>query len=221
MKRPIIILALLIMAMAAHAEEAWPRSFFASAGFGIYATRGDLSDRVLSMTDTTGRKQTIHAPEISFFASPDITLGVNVREFTFDINFQIWETEQDINGFKDESVTGNSLFWRISMEFTYNLFWPEDFQVGIGMFYSFTTLTTDNTAYIEDEVSESEFMGSSFGILANVKYYLLDNLAIVPYVKIHETWFRNVYTEASGLCDLDSYIWQTFFFVGLNVQFQF
>ena len=94
-------------------------------------------------------------------------------------------------------------------------------QVGLGGSLSFTTLTTENTAYIGDEASESEFMGSSFGIIANVKYYLYDNLAIVPFAKIYENWFRNVYTEASGLCDLDSYMWQTFFFVGVNVQFQF
>ena len=64
-------------------------------------------------------------------------------------------------------------------------------------------------------------MGSSLGLVANVKYYIFDHLAIVPYVKVYENWFRNVYTEASGLCDLDSYMWQTFFFAGVAVQIRF
>lgn len=220
MKRLIVILSLLL-ATASFAEEAWPRTFFASAGMGLYASKGDFNERVLSIKDTTDQKQTIHAPALAIFASPDLSLGVNVREFTFDFNFQIWKSEQIINGFPDESVRGNSLYWRISMEFVYNLFWPEFFQIGLGGSISYTTLTTENTAYIGDEASESEFMGSSFGIIANVKYYLYDNLAVVPFAKIYENWFRNVYTEASGLCDLDSYMWQTFFFVGVNVQFQF
>ena len=220
MKRLIVFL-LLLLATASLAEDAWPRTFYASAGFGLYASKGDLNERVLTNTDTAGNKQIIHSPALNIFVSPDFTLGVNVREFTFDFNFQIWESEQTINGFPDGSIKGNNLYWRISMEFMYNLFWPEFFQVGLGGAISYTTLTTDNTAYIGDKASESELMGSSFGFIGNIKYYLYDNLAIVPFVKIYENWFRNVYTEASGLCDLDSYMWQTFFFVGVNVQFQF
>ena len=155
MKRLLIILALLFTAHSAFAEGEWPRRFFFSAGFGMFASTGDMNERVLSMTDTTGRTQKIHAPDLGVFASPDFTLGVNVREFTFGFNFQIWNSEQDIYGFPDESVTGNSLYWRISMEFLYNFLWPEDFQIGIGVSYSYTTLTTENTAYIDGEASES------------------------------------------------------------------
>ncbi len=220
MKHFVITLVLLI-ATASFAKDEWPRTFFVSGGIGLYASKGDLNERVLSVKDTAGKKQTIHSPALDVFASPDLTLGVNVREFSFDVNFQIWHSEQTINGFADESVKGNSLYWRISMEFMYNFFWPEFFQIGLGGSYSYTTLTTDNTSYIGDKVSESELMGSGIGFIGNVKYYLFDNLAIVPYMKIYENWFRNVYTEASGLCDLDSYMWQTFFFVGVDLQFNF
>ena len=220
MKRLIVVLTLLF-ACASFAQEAWPRTFFFSTGIGLYASKGDLNERVLSVTDTSGRKQRIHSPALDVFASPDFTLGVNVREFTFDVNFQIWNSTQTINGFPDETVEGNSLYWRISMEFEYNMFWPEFFQIGLGASYSYTTLTTENTSYIEDEVNESELMGSSIGFIADIKYFIFDNLAIVPYLKVYENWFRNVYTEESGLCDLDSYMWQTFFFVGVNVKFQF
>lgn len=220
MKRLVVVLALLI-ATASFAKDEWPRTFFVRTGIGLYASKGDLNERVLSVTDTTGEKQTVHSPALDIFASPDITLGVNVRDFSFGVNFQIWNSEQVINGFADESVRGNSLYWRISMEFMYNLFWPEFFQIGLGGSYSYTTITTDNTSYIGDKVSASELMGSGLGFIADIKYYLFDNFAIVPFVKIYENWFRNVYTEASGLCDLDSYMWQTFFFVGVNIQFQF
>lgn len=221
MKRLLIILALLFTAHSAFAEDEWPRRFFFSAGFGMFASTGDMNERVLSMKDTSGRTQKIYPPDLGVFASPDFTIGVNVREFTIAFNFQIWSSEQEIYGYPDESVKGNSLYWRASTEFMYNFFWPEDFQVGVGAAYSYTTLTTENTAYIDGEASESEFMGSSIGLIANVKYYILDHLAIVPYIKIYENWFKNVYTEASELCDLDSYMWQTFFFAGVTLQFRF
>ena len=220
MKRLIVVLSLLLTT-AALAEDAWPRTFFVSGGMGLYASKGDLNERVLTNSDTAGNKQTIHSPALEIFASPDFSLGVNVREFSFGFNFQIWKSEQTINGFENESVKGNNLYWRISMEFTYNLFWPEFFQIGLGGSMSYTTLTTDNTAFTDGVASESELMGSSVGFIADIKYYLFDNLAIVPYAKVYENWFRNVYTEASGLCDLDSYMWQTFFFVGVDVKFQF
>jgi len=220
MKRLIVLLSLLL-ASASFADEAWPRTFFFSAGMGLHASKGDLNDRILSIKDTSGVKHSVHSPALEILASPDLTLGVNVREFTFGVNLQIWESEQVINGFPDESVKGENLYWRISMEFTYNLFWPDFFQIGLGVNYSYTTLTTDNTVYVDDKVDESELMGSSVGIHANVKYYVTENLAFVPYLKIYETWYRNVYYEEAGLCDLDSYMWQTFFFVGLNAQLQF
>lgn len=221
MKRLIVALVFLLTVGSAFAEEVWPRTFFFSSGIGLYASKGDLNQRVLSMTDTSGRKQTIHSPDLDIFASPDFTIGVNVREFTIGLNFQIWNSEQIISGFPDQSLRGESLIWRISMEFMYNFFWPEFFQIGVGGSYSYTTITTDNTAFIEGEASESELMGSSIGAIANIKYYIFDNFAIVPYIKIYENWFKNVYTEASELCDLDSYMWQTFFFVGVNLQLQF
>lgn len=221
MKRFIIALIFSLMASAAFAEEVWPRTFFFSSGIGLYASKGDLNESVLSMTDTTGRKQTIHSPALNVLASPDFTIGVNAREFTIGLNFQIWNSEQVLNGFEDESHTEKSLIWKISMEFSYNLFWPEFFQIGLGGLYSYATITTDNSAFIDGEASDSELMGSAIGFIANIKYYLFDSFAISPFLKVYENWYRNVYTEESGLCDLDSYMWQTFFFVGVNLQFQF
>ena len=221
MKRLLIALVLALTASSAFAQDVWPRTFFFSAGFGTFFSTGDMNERVLSLKDTTGRKQKIHSPDLGIFASPDFTFGVNVREFTIDFNFQLSNSEQTINGFDDESEKGESLIWRISMEFFYNIFWPEDFQIGVGASYSYATITTDNTAFIDGEASPSEFMGSSLGLVANVKYFIFGNLAIVPYVRLYENWYRNVYTEASGLCDLDSYMWQTFFFVGAHLQLQF
>ena len=107
------------------------------------------------------------------------------------------------------------------MEFMYNFFWPEFFQVGVGAAYSYTAVTTENSAFIGEDAHDAEVMGSGLGAIANIKYYITDNIAMVPFIKIYENWFKNVYTKESELCDLDSYMWQTFVYVGMNVQYQF
>lgn len=221
MKKIALALLIALAAVTAHAEEAWPRSYFASLGIGAFASNGDFNERTLSMTDTAGNKQVIHAPALEIFASPQITIGANIREFSVGLNFQFFKSEQTLNGFPDESTKGESVIWRISMEFTYNLFWPEFFQVGLGGSFSYSTVATDNSAFIGNEASEASFMGSAIGGIANVKYFITEKIAMVPYIKVYENWFRNVYTAESELCDLKSYMWQTFVFVGLDVQIQF
>ena len=216
--RKLAAILILLAGISAFADDGWARSYFVSAGFG---SRGDFSDRTITIADTTGRKEKVHAPDLGFLASPDFTLGANIGEFTLSFNFQIWNSEQTLNGFSDDSHKENSLLWRISMEFLYNFFWPEDFQVGLGASLSYAAATTDNSAFIDGNAYDAEFMGSGFGLVANAKYYFTDNLAIVPFVKIYENWYKNVYTKESELCDLESYMWQTFVFAGLSVQFQF
>ena len=132
---------ILLTGISAFADDGWARSYFVSAGFGAVVSRGDFSDRTISITDTAGRKEKVHAPDLGFLASPDFTLGANIGEFTLTFSFQIWESEQELNGFTDESVKESSLLWRISMEFIYNLFWPEDFQVGLGAALSYSAVT--------------------------------------------------------------------------------
>ena len=220
MKKLVAILILLV-GVSAFADGDWPRSYFVSAGIGAVASKGDFNNRVISMKDTLGQKEIVHAPALEFLANPDFTIGANIREFTLTFNFQIWESEQTLNGFPDETHKENSLLWRISMEFIYNFFWPEFFQVGVGASYSYTAVTTENSAFIGEDAYDAEFMGSGIGLIANIKYFISDNIAMVPFIKIYENWFKNVYTKESELCDLDSYMWQTFVFVGMNVQYQF
>ena len=219
--RKLAAILILLAGVSAFADDGWARSYFVSAGFGAVGSRGDFSDRTITIADTAGRKEKVHAPDLGFLASPDFTLGANIGEFTLSFNFQIWNSEQTLNGFSDDSHKENSLLWRISMEFLYNFFWPEDFQIGLGASLSYAAATTDNSAFIDGNAYDAEFMGSGFGLVANAKYYFTDNLAIVPFVKIYENWYKNVYTKESELCDLESYMWQTFVFAGLSIQFQF
>lgn len=204
----------------AWAEDYWPKSYFVKAGFNVAYSNGDLNERAISLEDTTGEKMKVYPPNLKLIPSPEIELGVNMRFFSLAVTFQYSSLSESLTDYEDPDPTAISL-WRFGFEFTYNLNWPEDFQVGLGLGYSYTTIYVGNSAYMDGESYRSRLLGSGVGFILNAHYYFTDHIAIVPSVKIYENWFKNVYTGPSELCDLDPYKWQTFFTAGLSIQYQF
>jgi hypothetical protein len=223
------ILAIALLAIAAatpalaydhiqYDDSYWPRSYYVNAAFGTFFTWGDVNERPITVTDSIDEKHKIYTPDMAVFPSPEITLGVNIRSFSLDVNFQYWKTSQDL---VDIDASEDATIWRVGFEFTYNLFWPEDFQVGVGLGYSYTSLTTENAAFIGEKIQDSHLMGSGIALVTNVHYYLTDNFAIVPAVKLYENWFKFVNSKATGTCDLEPFLWQTYVFASVGVQYQF
>jgi len=103
----------------------------------------------------------------------------------------------------------------------YNFFWPDFFQIGAGIGYSYTNLKTENSAYIGGKIQNSELMGSGFAFITNIHYYITDNFSMVPAIKIYENWFKAVNSKATGTLDLDPYLWQTYVMVSVGLQYQF
>lgn len=196
----------------------WPKSYFASLGFGVGYTRGDLNKYSVTTQDSAGNKSKVYPPSMDFYPTPDFTLGANIGFFTLSANFQYWKSEQELTQQDDSRQTK---FWRIGFEFTYNFFWPEDFEIGVGLGYSYANLTVSDGAFLKDFRERGQFIGSGAGAVANIHYYLNDYIAIVPSFRIYENWYKNLYTKHNGSCDLDPYIWQTYFLATVAVQFQF
>ena len=141
-----------------------------------------------------------------------------VRCFSLNVDFQYWKTSQDL---VDIDASEDATIWRVGFEFTYNLFWPEDFQVGVGLGYSYTNITAENTAFIGEKVQDSHLMGSGLALVTNIHYYFTENFAIVPAVKFYENWFKFVNSKATGTCDLDPFLWQSYIFASIGLQYQF
>lgn len=212
----------MLFSQAAADEGYWPKSYFAEVGFGIIASKGDFNERSTAITDTAGKKGLIHQPALDFLATPDLTIGANIAQFTLALNFQYWTSNQTLAGFSDESYTADSRIWRLGFEFTYNLFWPDYFQIGLGGGYSYTSINTKNSVYFQDGgIQSSELMGSAVGFIANLHYYFTDRLSMVPAIKVYENWFKNAYSGRTDNCDLDPYLWQTFVLASVSLQYTF
>ena len=214
----LFILAFVVTAASAYEENYWPRSYFISAGMGVMATTGDLNERAITVKDTSGNKMKAYPPDISLMGNPEFMVGVNIREFTLAVAFQYWKADQKLVKLSTEE---SCRYWRLGFEFTYNFFWPDYFQIGLGGGFSYTSLKTENSTFNGEEFHDTEFMGSGIALVANVQYYFNNNIAVVPAVKFYRNWFKNVYTEDSENRDLDPYLWQTFISGSIALQFQF
>lgn len=222
MKLKIITLVLCLLAGLTFAEEYyWPRTYYVSAGFGAQLSKGDFNERAISGKDSAGIKGDIHPPALEFVATPDFMLGVNLGAFSLGLGFQYWNSEQVIAGFPDESYKQDTRIWRLDLEVTYNLFYPDFFQVGLGVGYAYNSVKSDNSAIFDDKAYNVEFMGSAVAFIANIHYYITDNIAMVPALKIYESWFKNVHCSRIENNDLDPYLWQTFILSTVSIQYQF
>ncbi len=221
-KLKIIAVVLCLLAGFTFAEEYyWPRTYFVSAGFGAQVSKGDFNKHTVTGKDSSGIKGTVHPPAIEFVATPDFMLGVNLGAFTFGLGFQYWTSEQVLGGFEDESNKEDTRIWRLGLEVTYNLFYPEFFQVGLGVGYAYNSVKTDNAAVFDGKAYKAEFMGSAVSFIANIHYYITDNIAMVPAIKVYESWFKNVHCSRIENNDLDPYLWQSFVLASVSIQYQF
>ena len=228
MKKILLALTLLCSAVFAQPEDSdfsyWPRSYFASISFNVIANRGDLFDRTMVLKND-GIEETVHLPNTKVLVSPDYSIGVNIREFTFSASFQYWSMLGSIPSLPEPINEQNMKYWRFGIEATYNFFYPEFFQVGVGLGYSFSKLTTENNVSNYKGYFNSELNGSAIALVSHIRYLITDNFGLISSLRVYENWYKSVYTKNSGTIDFhevgDSYYWQTYIAVSIGAMVQF
>lgn len=203
----------------------WPRSYFASFGFNVIANRGDLFTRSLKIQDKDNLTETISFPNTKILVSPDYSIGVNIREFSFALSFQYWSMTGKVPALPEDMQDQKLRFWRFGFEGTYNFFYPEFFQVGVGLGYSFSKFKTNNNATSVKGLYHSELMGSAIALVTNIRYYITDNFCLSPSLRIYENWYKSINTQNSGTVDFHdndiSYFWQTYIAITISAMVQF
>ena len=236
MKKILLALAFLTGVVWAQPSEndfaQWPRSYYASIGIGIMANRGDFFSRELKITDKEGNTEIINLPQNKILLTPDYNLGVNIREFSFGLSFQYWSTKGSIDHNPPAMNEQDMNYWRFGLEATYNFFYPEYFQVGVGLGYSFSSLSVENNASSNaKDFFDSSLKGSAVSIITNIRYYITDFFCFSPSLRFYESWYKSVNTDNSGTIefgkknngvkDHNSYLWQTYIAISINAMVQF
>lgn len=220
----ILLCSLLALQSFAQEDEGyWPRSYFVGLGLSAVASRGDVNNYLIKTTTEKGEAEVVHNPDLSFLLWPDLFVGVDIRQFSLSLNFNCWNFTNNLIQ-TEGTYKENSFFWRFGFEFLYNFFWPEFFQPGIGIGYSYTSITTSNNVFPKDsgkEKTDSELMGSSLALLTNIRYFLTESLILQTSLKYYRTWFGNIYTENGGTNSMKHKQWQTFVLMEVAVIYHF
>jgi hypothetical protein len=226
MKKILLLMVFLCSTIFAEVEDwdnyQWPRTYFASIGFSVIANRGDFFDHTAKIKTDKVPEHTISFPITKVLVSPDYNIGVNIREFTLAGSFQYWSMTGTIGNDYPENFNEQKMrYWRFGAEFTYNFFYPDVFQVGVGLGYSFTSIKTNKSAFDGKDYSDAEVMGSGIALVTNMKYFITEHFGLCPSLRIYENWFKAANTKATGTQDFNSYLWQTYIAVSINAIVQF
>ena len=195
------------------------------------ANRGDFFSRELKITDKEGNTEIVNFPQNKILLTPDYNLGVNIREFSFGLSFQYWSTTGAIDHNPEEMNKQDISYWRFGLEATYNFFYPESFQVGVGLNYSFSSMNIEKNTLNNGKLFDSSLKGSAVAIIANIRYYITDYFCLSPSLRFYENWYKSVHTDNSGTIefgkknngvkDHNSYFWQTYIAMSINAIVQF
>lgn len=198
-----------------------PKRFYAQAGFGLMVSKGDFNERVLVVWDKEGNKGNLHPPTLKILGSPDFVVGMNLRELTLALGFQYWNSEQKLTGYPNGAHEQDTRIMRLGLELTYNLYWPEFFQIGLGGGLSVVNVKMNDNLFFGEKTYDTDFTGVAMGLIANIRYAITDHIAMVPSLKIYENMFWTLDSDPLDDDALKSSIWQSFILVSLAVQYQF
>jgi len=196
-------------------------SVFAQLGAQLTASKGDFNDRTVTVIDNDGTKGTLHPATLKFLGSPTLSLGVNIKELSASVSFEYWTSGQYMTGYPDQSIERDTRIMRLGLELTYNIFWPEFFQAGLGLGLAYTSIKTEDNLFYGSDTYNTHFDGLAGVLIADLHYYITDNIAMVPALKIYETSFFNSNSEKTNDSITDDHFWQSFVMVSVSLQYQF
>lgn len=203
----VFLLVFASMLATANAADRWVRKHYISLGAGVDFTQGDLDGKTKLESSGTDYDEKVFAPNLATYIIPDIEIGANLNMHTIFVDFMYSVPETNFGkgtSYVDETET---TLWRIGLGYRYNFFWPEPFQVAVGLSYSFMYLTTSDNAYYEGDDgsgrSDATMMGNGFALEASLTYFLTRHVSMSMDGRFRTMFFSSVSTDENGKCDLD------------------
>lgn len=206
-----------------HEKIIWHRSYFISIGLDASLSLGGHLDGKSYMK--SDGDEGIFIPSIGSFPLPLAEIGVNFNQHTVAVSFGMWNIDVNYGKGSDYETGNDANYWRFAAEYRYYFFWPEDFQIGPGLAYSFSRLSVHDAAIGMDKYSEefresAVFAANAFALSANMRYKIRP-FGMDIAVRYRPHFIRSVSTSSSGYNDLSETLWHHSLEIGGRVFYEF
>jgi hypothetical protein len=204
------------------------RSHYIALGLDATFTQGDMDGKgYVETNDDEDAKERVYIPNLSSFFIPNIEIGANMNQHTIAVSFGMWNPS--VGYAEDDSSLATEKeanYWRASVEYRYNFFWPEKFQLALGLAYSFARLEVNGSVIGHDEygsekIGNAVHSGNGIAPSFTMHYLITDNIGIDIALRYRLLSFGSVSTPDNGFCALDKSLYQHFGELGMKLFYQF
>ncbi len=212
-----ILALLLIFAGFGFAGERviWHRSYFVGLGLDAsFSFAGDLDGKGFFEADDDDGKdgERIFIPYLGSFPIPVVEAGVNFNQHTVAIAFGLWNPDVNYGKNSDDFTETDANYWKFSAEYRYYFFYPEDFEVGPGLSYTFSRYSVHGAGFYTDKYGDEKheaavYAANSFALSANLRYKMRP-IGIDVAFRYRAMFVRSVSTDYAGYSDLSRTLWQ-------------
>ncbi len=226
MKR-IFFLALILTTVAFAGGQRIVRSHYIALGLDASFSWGDMDGKgTLETNNDEDAPETLYIPNMSDFIVPNIEIGANINQHTIAASFGMWTPTVGYAEDTPDVTEKGANFWRFSVEYRYNFFWPENFQLALGLAYSFARLEVENSVMGTDDYGNATrgnatHTGNGIAPSATFHYLISDNIGADITLRYRLLSFGSVTTPDNGFCSLDESLWQHFGELGARLFYQF
>ena len=224
-KMPLWVLALASLSFASGPHIV--RSHYIALGLDASFTQGDMDGKgYVETNDDEDAKERVYIPNLSTFLIPNIEIGANINQHTIAVSFGMWKPSV---GYAEDTTLATEKeanYWRASVEYRYNFFWPERFQLALGLAYSFARLEVKGSVighdpYGNEEIGNAIHSGNGIAPSFTIHYLVTDNIGVDLALRYRLLSFGSVSTPDNGFCSLDKSLYQHFGELGMKLFYQF
>jgi len=202
-----------LLAVAANAQQSWLREYFVSVGAGASVTQGDLEGKKSNVVKSEESTETTYAPNLGVYFMPEVELGANMNQHTVSVDLSYADPTTNFGKGTDDGDETSTDIFKLGLNYRYNFFWPDPFQIFAGASYVFHYMSTENNAVLvtKDNTTKSDavLMGNGFSINVGTFYYLSRHLTMEMHLRFKTMFYGSVGTDENSFSSLDHSYKQT------------
>ena len=225
--KKMLLLVLTLAALSFASGHHLVRSHYIALGLDASFTQGDMDGKgYVETNDDEDAEERVYIPNLNTFFIPNIEIGANINQHTIAVSFGMWNPSVGYAEDTSLATKKDANYWRASVEYRYNFFWPEKFQLALGLAYSFARLEVKGSVIGHDEYGNEKtgkaiHSGNGIAPSFTIHYLLTDNIGFDLALRYRFLSFGSVSTPDNGFCSLDKSLYQHFGELGAKLFYQF